>query len=144
MFRISSVLRILQFVFSYAVLVYLLGFLFGVIRTVMILPILKSNVLSTILEVPLVLSGSWYISRRLLMVFRDPKIIDFSSKELLLIGILSFAFFIWIEWLVAKSLFNVKWEDYIHRMLKTKAGFIGFAGQVIFTIFPYLQSRWFS
>lgn len=141
MFRASSVLR---FVFSYAVLVYLLGFLFGVIRTIMILPILKSNVLSTILEVPLVLGGSWYISRRLIMFFHETKIIDFSSEELLLISILSFAIFMWIEWLIANSLFNVKWEDYIHRMLKTKAGLIGFAGQVIFTIFPYLQSKWFS
>ncbi len=78
------------------------------------------------------------------MFFHETKIIDFSTEELLLISILSFAIFMWIEWLIAKSLFNVKWEDYIHRMLKTKAGLIGFAGQVIFTIFPYLQSKRFS
>ncbi len=120
---------------AYFLVLFLLGFVLGAIRVLVIAPRL-GDVAAVLLELPVMLAASWLVCRTLIR--RMGVAADSTSR--LLMGFTGFALLMLAE--LALGLFG------FGRSLATQlaawtepAGLIGLAGQIAFGAIPLLQAR---
>lgn len=117
---------------TYFALVFLTGFLLGILRTLMLEPKLGATT-AVLVELPVILGVSWLVCRRLIIVFHVaggllPRLQMASvALVLLLMAELGLSLFI-LGNSMAEHLGNYR----------TTAGLVGLAGQFVFAGFPLL------
>ena len=124
--RAAAVYTLGVFVFAFAV---------GAIRVTMLAPRL-GELLAVILEAPVVLSFSWWISTwccRRFKLSRDP-------RARAMMGGVAFAALMLIELGVARWVFGENLDHYLAKYTQT-AGVVGLVMQVCFATIPWVQAR---
>jgi len=114
--------------------VFALGFLFGGIRMMLLEPTLGDS-LAVLVELPLILVLSWILCRRSIVRFQVSAL--WSAR--LLMGGVALAILLVAEFLLATLLFAESPGQFLGSLL-TAAGLLGLGGQIVFALFPLLQS----
>ena len=124
---------------AYFILVFAVGFLLGALRTLVVVPRLDNphgKTVGVLIELPLILAVSWSICRWLTSRFEVAP--DVAPR--LLMGAFALALLLLAEFLLATAVFGrtvaaqILQYQYAPEML-------GLAGQILFSLFPLLQSR---
>jgi|JI8StandDraft_1071087.scaffolds.fasta_scaffold132459_2 hypothetical protein len=121
--------------FLYFLIIFLVGFIFGTIRTLFVTPNIGA-LFAVLLEVPFLLGISWILSLKIIQKFPFPN----TLFSLLQIGGVSFLFLILTEVYFSLCLFGLTWPDYISN-LTTPAGIVGFLAQVVFGLIPAIRGK---
>ena len=116
----------------YAIIVFLIGFILGTIRVLLVAPRLGETT-AVILEAPMMLAASWFVCRWCV----DRLDVRRTVPARLLMGLVAFLVLMSAE----VDLGVVLDRSIIDQlaMHKSASGAIGLAAQVIFAIFPVLQ-----
>jgi hypothetical protein len=116
----------------YAIIVFLMGFILGTIRVLLLAPRL-GEATAVIVEVPIMLTASWFVCRWCVDRLDVRRTVPARS----LMGLVAFLVLMSAE-VGLGAVFGRSLADQlaIHRSL---AGAIGLAAQVIFAIFPVIQ-----
>lgn len=125
--------RIIYLGFLYFIATFLLGFLLGIFRTMVLIPRL-GEFISVAIELPVLLTGAWWIQLSLL----SKK--NVSRAEALQLGLMAFLFLIATEYLFATLLFQRSNQEYFSA-IASSAGLLGLSGQLIFAFIPALFFR---
>jgi hypothetical protein len=133
---LHSMLRVLWAGSLYFAAVFSLGFVFGVIRILLLVPRL-GEVWSVLIELPVILSLAWIVCDRLTTQLTIPP----CWQPRLSMGAIAFVLLMIAEaalsvWLIGNS-FAEHLEGY-----GSLPGIVGLAGQLAFAFFPLLQMRW--
>jgi len=121
--------------FLYGVTVFAIGFGLGAIRVTMLVPRLGATA-AVLLEAPIILVASWYLSKSITTRLRVPA--QFGCR--LLMGATAFAALMCFEFALAALTFNRSLSQFVLQY-RTLPGMIGLAAQVCFAIFPLWQAR---
>lgn len=120
---------------AYFALVFMTGFLLGILRTLVLEPKLGATV-AVLVELPVILGISWLVCRRLIIVFhvageRSARLqMGGTALVLLLLAELGLSLFL-LGNSMAEHLDNYR----------TTAGLVGLAGQLVFAAFPLVAER---
>ncbi len=116
----------------YAIIVFLIGFILGTIRVLLVAPRLGETT-AVILEAPMMLAASWFVCRWCV----DRLDVRRTVPARLLMGLVAFLVLMSAE----VELGIVLDRSIIDQlaMYKSASGAIGLAAQVIFAMFPVLQ-----
>jgi len=119
----------------YAVIVFLIGFILGTIRILVVAPRLGETT-AVIIEAPMMLAASWFVCRW--CVNRLDVAATVSARSLM--GLVAFLLLISAEF----GLGAVLGRSLVDQVAAygSLAGAIGLAAQVIFATFPVIQVRW--
>lgn len=117
----------------YFIGVFALGFLLGVVRLTLLVPWL-GELGAVIVEVPIVLGFSWVLCRRAVSRFAVPAV----WGQRVLMGATAFLLLMLAELALALWLFGDTLATFGEKFT-TAPGAVGFAGQVLFALFPLLQ-----
>jgi len=117
----------------YALIVFGVGFVLGTVRVLLIVPRLGETT-AVILETPLMLAASWYVCRWCVERLDVPRTITSRS----IMGVVAFGVLMLAELALALLAFGRPFAEQFG-VYVTGAGAIGFAGQVIFALFPITQ-----
>lgn len=128
----SAVLRAAA---AYFALAFALGFLLGTLRVLLLVPRL-GELASVAVELPLMLTASWFFCRWLLGRFAVPA----HPGPRIAMGALAFAMLMAAEVGLSVVLFDRSLGDYA-ATFASAAGSLGLAGQLAFAAFPALQLR---
>ena len=118
---------------TYFAAVFLVAFMFGIIRVLVLSPRL-GEIVSVSIEAPLILTVSWFASRWATANFRLTN--EVSSR--LAMGGVAFALLMVVELTVSTLAFGRPIEEYFAAFLSPQ-GVIGLGTQVIFAFFPLIQ-----
>ena len=121
--------------FVYATLAFGAGFALGAIRTLLVVPRVGPTV-AVLLEIPLILGASWWISRLCVARFQVSRTVG----ARLVMGVIAFAVLTLAELTLSVALFGRPVAEY-PASLTTVPGAIGLAGQVAFAGIPLVQAR---
>jgi hypothetical protein len=117
----------------YFAAVFGVGFALGTLRQLFVAPRV-GNVVAVLIELPLVLSAAWWLSRRLVAHFAVPARtrcrIEMGGAALVLLLLAEFGLSAWV---FGNSL-GQQLAGYM-----TLAGSLGLAGQLAFAAFPWLE-----
>jgi hypothetical protein len=113
--------------------VFALGFLFGGIRLMLLIP-LVGELLAVLIEIPLLLGFAWVLCARAIAKLAIPS----RLAERLVMGTTAFILLQLAELMLALVYFGVTPADYV-RGFASAAGLAGLAGQLLFALFPLLQ-----
>jgi hypothetical protein len=119
----------------YAIVVFLIGFFFGSIRILVVVPRLGETI-AVIIEAPIMLAMSWFVCRwcvERLSVRR-------TVPPRLLVGVVAFLVLMSAEFGLGAALGRSLVDQVA--AYGSLAGAIGLAAQVIFATFPVIQVRW--
>jgi hypothetical protein len=116
--------------FVYAIVVFAAGFALGTVRTLLVAPRLGAT-LAVLIELPLILGASWWISRRCVARFEVSRAVAVR----LLMGVVALLVLTLLEVTLSTLVFGRPVADYL-ASLTTLAGAIGLAGQIAFAAFP--------
>ena len=119
----------------YALSVFTIGFAFGAIRVVLLVPRL-GNTAAVLLEAPFMLAVSWKMSR---WSAKNHGLLTDTSGALLM-GAIAFAVLMFAELSTSVLCFDKTVWEYIASFWSVP-GAIGFAAQLCFAGFPFLQAR---
>jgi hypothetical protein len=119
---------------TYALLVFAIGFALGAIRVLVLVPHLGATA-SVVLETPIMLAASWKVAQWSVQWFNLQP--DWRSR--LLMGIVAFVVLVVAELGVAVFAFGESPAQYVSG-IGSIAGGIGFAAQICFAGFPWLQA----
>lgn len=119
----------------YAVLVFGVGFVLGTVRVLILAPYMPAT-LAVVLETPVILAVSWWLSSRCSARFGLGR----STGVRLTMGIVAFTVLMLEELTLSVVLFARPVGAYLSSLI-TVPGAIGLAGQVAFAFFPLLQAR---
>jgi vacuolar-type H+-ATPase subunit I/STV1 len=119
--------------FLYFIIVFGIGFLLGTIRVLTLIPRL-GELISTLVELPIILSAAWIVCGLLVVRLRVPP--QWQSR--LTMGVLAFALLMMAESGLAVWLFGRTIPEHLESYWLLPQA-IGLAGQVIFALFPLLQ-----
>lgn len=119
----------------YFLVLFLLGFVLGAIRLLVIAPRF-GDVVAVLLELPLMLAASWLVC--LYLVRRMDVAADLKSR--LLMGLTGFALLVLAEITLGLFGFGRSLETQLADLAEP-AGLIGLAGQIGFGAIPLLQAR---
>jgi hypothetical protein len=114
--------------------VFALGFALGTIRVLWVIP-LVGLMPATLIELPLILPGSWLAAGWLVRRFRIA-----STEEALAAGALAFAILMLAECALASVLTGQSPAEWLAGLRQPHA-LLGLAGQVVFALMPWLQVR---
>jgi hypothetical protein len=117
----------------YALIVFLIGFIFGTVRVLLLAPHLGATV-AVSLEAPIMLIASWFVSRRCLDWLDVPGTVEAGS----VMGAVAFAMLISAEFCLAVLAFGRSATEHLASYASV-AGAIGLAGQILFATFPVVQ-----
>ncbi len=117
---------------AYASSVFAIGFLLGAVRVLLLAPHLGA-VAAVSLEMPIILAASWYVSSYFMRRFR----VGTEIHTRLLVGVVAFVVLANLEIALSVSLFHKSMAEYLTE-LRTRAGALGFTGQIVFATFPLL------
>jgi hypothetical protein len=118
---------------AYAVTVFAIGFLFGTLRILLLAPRVGATIAVSV-EVPIMLTASWYASRILMKRFA----VGAESRARILVGAVAFVTLMTLEVVLSIILFHRSIGEYLAN-LRSLAGGIGFAAQICFATFPFLN-----
>jgi hypothetical protein len=116
----------------YAIIVFLIGFILGTIRVLLVAPPLGETT-PVILEAPMMLAASWFVCRWCV----DRLDVRRTVPARLLMGLVAFLVLMSAEVELGVVLDRSIIDQLA--MYKSASGAIGLAAQVIFAIFPVLQ-----
>ncbi|NYH14289.1 hypothetical protein [Paraburkholderia bryophila] len=119
---------------TYALLVFAIGFALGAIRVLVLVPY-PGAIASVVLETPIMLAASWKVLQWSVQRFNLQP--DRRSRPLM--GIVAFIVLMTAELGVAVSAFGESPAQYVSG-IRSIAGGIGFAAQICFAGFPWLQA----
>ena len=120
---------------AYFAIVFVVGFVLGSVRTLIIVP--QIGVLrATLLEAPLMLAASWFACGRILAIWKPPPRISLR----LLMGATAFALLMAAEFVLAMTIFGLTPAQY-GASFSTLAAQIGLATQIAFALLPLLRRR---
>jgi hypothetical protein len=116
----------------YAIIVFVIGFMLGTIRVLLVAPRLGETT-AVILEAPMMLAASWFVCRGCV----DRLDVRRTVPGRLLMGLVAFLVLMSAEVELGVVLDRSIIDQLA--MYKSTSGAIGLAAQVIFAIFPVLQ-----
>jgi hypothetical protein len=119
----------------YFLIVFACAFVLGTIRVLWILPAMGPLV-AVLLELPLVLLLSWWVSGSLIRRLAVPPTV----LPRLLMGGLAFALLMLAELLLAVFAFGQTSADFLAG-LATMAGLVGLSGQIVFGLMPLIRAQ---
>ena len=131
----SQLIRPVGAGFAYAILVFAVGFALGAVRVLLVVPRLGATG-AVLLEVPVILAASWWISRRCAARFEVSRTV----AARLVMGLAAFLVLMLAEVSLSVVLLGGTVTGYLAN-LTTLAGVIGLAAQVAFAAFPLAQAR---
>jgi hypothetical protein len=117
---------------SYWALVFALGFLLGTVRTVWLAPQLGDQTLAVLIELPLMLLGSWYVAQLLVEAFA----VDDQGQRVAT-GLLAFILLLGSEAAVGYLLLSRPLAEWFAG-LWVLPGVLGLFGQLLFACIPAL------
>ena len=118
---------------SYFIAVFLVAFILGIIRVLVLVPRL-GEVASVSIETPVILTVSWVASRWATARFSVAN--EVSSR--LAMGVVAFALLMIVELAVSTLAFGRQIEDYVAAFWSPQ-GVIGLGTQIIFAFIPLIQ-----
>ena len=121
--------------FAYAISVFAIGFALGAIRVTVLVPRL-GPMASVLLEAPVILMASWYVSKA--VTARFDVAAEFGPRGLM--GATAFAVLMGCEFALAALVFDQSSSQFV-RQYATAPGMIGLVAQVCFAAFPLWQAR---
>ncbi|MFM0084482.1 hypothetical protein P0D72_37250 [Paraburkholderia sediminicola] len=119
---------------AYALIVFVIGFALGAIRVLVLVPHLGATA-SVVLETPIMLAASWKVAQWSVQRFN----LQPDRRSRLLTGIAAFTVLMVAELGVAVFAFGESPALYVSGIWSI-AGGIGFAAQICFAGFPWLQT----
>jgi hypothetical protein len=117
---------------AYFVLIFSLGFILGTVRVLAVIPRI-GEFAATLLELPLILTASWFVSGWLIKKMQIAP--DTASR--LLMGAAAFGLAMLAEPLLGLSLGRSLTEHW--EALLRPAGLAGLAGQALFGLMPWIR-----
>ena len=117
----------------YAIIVFLIGFIFGTIRVLLLIPRLGETT-AVILEAPVMLAASWFVCRWSVDRLDVRPMVPARS----LMGLVAFLVLMSAEFGLGASLFGRSLVNQLSAY-RSLPGAIGLAAQVIFAVFPVIQ-----
>ena len=117
----------------YFAMVFALAFMLGVLRTLLLQPLL-GDVGSVLVELPIVLLFAWWAARWLIGRFNVPP----KLAPRLAMGATAFALLIAVEAGLAVILFNRSLAEHVARY-RLAPDLLGLAGQLVFGLIPVLS-----
>ena len=117
----------------YVCVIFALGFILGVIRTLLIVP-RTGELMAVVIELPVMLAASWFVCRAVIHRLGIPPAIPPRA----VMGGTAFALLMIAEWLLATLVMGRTAPEIAAHYLEA-AGALGLAGQVLFGLFPLLQ-----
>ncbi len=130
--REFSMMKALQAGCTYFAGVFAVGFLLGVLRTMVLVPRI-GELVAVLIELPIILGVSWSICRRILR--RAP----LSSGEAVVMGASAFGLLMIAELSISIVLANRTISTHL-ALYSEGAHLLGLAGQITFALFPVLQA----
>ncbi len=125
---------VLRAAIAYWAVVFALGFVLGTIRVLWVIP-LVGLIPATVIELPLILTGSWLAAGWLVRRF------DLASRsEALAAGALAFAILMMAELALAAVLTGQTPALWLAGLREPHA-LLGLAGQVVFALIPWWRAR---
>ena len=118
----------------YAIIVFLIGFILGTIRVLLLAPRLGETI-AVIVEAPMILAASWFVCRWCVERLDLRRTVPARSLMGLVAFLVLMAFEVGLGAVFGRSLVD---QLAAYRSL---AGAIGFAAQMIFAMFPVIQVR---
>ena len=118
---------------AYAIIVFVIGFALGTIRVLLLAPRLGAT-LAVLLETPLILGASWWVSSACIARCDVSRTV----AARLIMGLAAFAVLIAAEVTLAVFLFGMSVSEYL-ASLALMPGAIGLAAQIAFAAFPLVQ-----
>jgi hypothetical protein len=120
---------------AYALIVFVIGFALGAIRVLVLVPRLGATA-SVALETPIMLAASWKVAQWSVQRFN----VQCDRRSRLLMGTAAFTVLTVTELAVAVFAFGESPAVYVSGIWSI-AGGIGFAAQICFAGFPWLQAH---
>jgi small-conductance mechanosensitive channel len=120
--------------FAYAILTFTVGFALGTVRVLLVVPRMGPTV-AVLLEVPVILASSWWISRLCVARFKVSRAVAVR----LVMGVVAFLVLMLAEVTLSALLVGRPVTGYL-ASLTTLAGAIGLAAQLAFASFPLIQA----
>lgn len=120
--------------FVYALLVFAVGSALGTIRVLALVP-RAGPTLAVLLETPVMLAASWWVSRTCVARLR----VSCAVTARLIMGLAAFVVLMLAEVALARALFGRTLAEYLASLI-TVPGAIGLAAQVAFAGFPLAQA----
>jgi hypothetical protein len=115
---------------SYFGSVFAVGFILGIVRTIVLEPIVGALV-SVIIEMPIILLASWFLANWVVQYFRIV-----SRRHALLVGLCA-VFLLWLAELALALTMGATFDEWAHGLM-IPPGLLGVAGQVVFAMLPVL------
>jgi len=116
----------------YAIIVFLIGFILGTIRVLLVAPRLGET-MAVIIEAPMILAASWFVCRWCV----DRLDVEPTVPARSLMGLVAFLVLMSFE-VGLGAVFDRSLVDQV-AIYGSLAGSIGLAAQVIFAMFPVIQ-----
>lgn len=132
--RDCSILKPLQAGCAYFAGVFAVGFLLGVLRTLVLVPRV-GELVAVLIELPIVLGASWLICGRIL------RQASLSPAAAVVMGASAFALLLMAELSLSMLLANRSLAAHLALYAESPHR-LGLAGQVAFALFPVLQATW--
>lgn len=118
----------------YFVGVFALGFLFGGIRLMLLQPLMGETI-AVAVEVPIMLVLAWMLCARAINMSK----ISTSWTDRLTMGLVALSLLLLAEFGLSIAMFGNQLVDYLESYT-TLPGLIGLGGQILFGLFPLIQS----
>ena len=120
---------------AYFALAFTLGFVLGTLRVTVLVPAL-GELVAVMVELPLMLTATWFICRRVVRHFGVPA----AAGPRLAMGGVAFALLMVVEFTLSVTAFGRTPSAYF-ASLAAPAGMLGLAGQAVFGLWPWWQGR---
>jgi len=117
----------------YALVVFLIGFIFGTVRVLLLAPRL-GEIPAVVLETPVMLAPSWFVCRWCVNWLNVPR--TFPTRSI--VGAVAFVVLMAAEISLAVLVFRRSATESI-TAYESVPGAIGLAGQIVFAMFPVVQ-----
>lgn len=127
-------MRVLKAAATYWAIVFSVGFALGTVRVLWVIPRI-GLVPATLLELPLILAGSWFAAGWLVRRFGITR-----AGEALTVGALAFAILMAAECALAGVLSGQSPAQWFASLGQPNA-LLGLAGQVVFALLPWWRVR---
>ncbi len=126
-------MRILRSGIAYVVAVFAAGFVLGVLRTLVLAPLL-GELAAVVMELPVILGIAWLVCRRILR--RWP----LSPDSAVGMGAIAFQLLMGTEAVLSMLLAGRSLAEHLALYAQLPHQ-VGLAGQLAFAVFPWLQAR---
>lgn len=130
----SGSIRVMRAAAAYWGIVFALGFVLGTARVLWVIP-LAGLIPATLLELPLLLTASWFAAGWLVRRFAIT-----SGGEALAVGGIAFAILMAAEYGLAAALLGETPAQWLAGLRQPHA-LLGLAGQVVFALMPWWRAR---